>query len=92
MTRDHVASVHVFQQFFLCACGAAGRQEGVSLAVGGSNRSQLAVGRAVKVSRLQAEQQGSVGQLQAGQQKSVSYRQSSNSRRLAAGEAATVED
>ena len=78
MIYDYIAFIHVFQQFFFCACGAAGRQEGVNLAVGGSNRSQLAVGRVVRVGWLQAEQQGSVG-----------CRQSSKGR-LAAGRAAKV--
>ena len=43
--------VYTFQhwQFFLCACGAVGRQQGVSLAAGGSSRSRLATGRAARV-------------------------------------------
>jgi len=39
--NDDITSVYIFQhwQFFLCACGAVGRQQGVGLAAGGSSKS-----------------------------------------------------
>ena len=39
-----------YWQFFLYTCSAVRRQQSISLAAGGSSKSQLATGRAVRVS------------------------------------------